>query len=89
MAQYVNLLLLLSALLSALTGGASAMRTPAAAHAVASAAVAMEAGARPTRIACRPQQDHPSRVAVVSSAIRLTILPIVAAAPLYASRLRI
>ncbi|MEA1083080.1 hypothetical protein SFC76_02315 [Sphingomonas sp. CD22] len=83
----MNLLLLLSALLSALTGGTSAMRTPAAAHAVASAAAMVEARAIPARVASRPPQALPSLIVVATD--------VVAAAPavgsteaLYASRRR-
>jgi hypothetical protein len=85
----MNLLLLLSALLSALTGGASAMRAPAAAHAVASSCAAVRSQARIARVASRPLQAPPS---LMRSALRplsdaiagvLTI-----AGPLYASRRR-
>ncbi len=88
MARPVNLLLLLSALLSALTGGVSAMRAPTAAHTVASAAVAVHAEAGSARIASRPQQG-------VASLTLSAVLPVVgdmpligALAPLYASRRR-
>ncbi|NIJ28971.1 hypothetical protein FHT00_000904 [Sphingomonas insulae] len=84
----MNLLLLLSALLSAITGGASAMRTPTAAHAAASASVAVRAAVRSTRIASRPQQDMIGLAAAAA-------LPLIGAIPrgdaiarLYASRRR-
>lgn len=87
MAACVNLLLLLSALLSAITGGASAMRTPTAAHAAASASVAVRAAVRSTRIASRPQQDMPGLTAAALPVIGF-IPRVDAVARLYASRRR-
>ncbi len=87
MASPVNLLLLLSALLSAITGGASAMRAPTAAHAVASAAAAVQAEVRSARIASRPQQPLPTRVQAAALSAPV-LLPPVAVESLYASRRR-
>jgi len=84
----MNLLLLLSALLSALTGGASTMRTPAAAHAVASAAAVVEAQVRPTSIASRPQQALPTLAETAAWGL-VAAAPVVAPTePLYARRRR-
>lgn len=83
----MNLLLLLSALLSALTGGASAMRAPAAAHAVAVAAAVAEAQAVPARIAARPVQALP-RVRQVTATAAPAAFALAAIVPLYASRRR-
>lgn len=83
----MNLLLLISALLSAFTGGASAVRTPAAAHAVACAATAVQAEVCATRIASRPQQA-PASLAVAALAPLFTAQPLSSAEPLYASRRR-
>jgi hypothetical protein len=83
----VNLLLLLSALLSALTGGVSAMRAPAAPHAVAVAAAVAEAQVSPARVDTRPVQSLPGRwqaIAIVNPAA-ITLTSII---PLYASRRR-
>lgn len=86
-AAVMNLLLLLSALLSALTGGASAMRAPAAAHAVASAAVAVRSQARAVRTVSRPIATvqpliESARAAIVQSFV------VAPAVSLYASRRR-
>ena len=88
MAVSVNLLLLLSALLSAITGGASAMRAPTAAHAVASAAAAVQAEVRSARIASRPQQGLPTLALVSALAVRGASATVAAFEPLYASRRR-
>jgi len=84
----MNLLLLLSALLSALTGGASAMRTPAAAHAVASAVAVVEAQVRPASVASRPQQLLPTLAVSAVWAFSAAAPAVVRAEPLYARRRR-
>jgi hypothetical protein len=88
MAGAVNLLLLLSALLSALTGGATAMRTPAAAHAVASTIVAAQVEGRPAYAIARPVQALPSLAVVATAFPRCAVVALAAAEPLYASRRR-
>lgn len=88
MARGVNLLLLVSALLSALTGGTSAMRTPAAAHAVASAAAMVEARAIPARVASRPQQALPTLIASAAWGLAAAALVVIPTEPLYARRRR-
>lgn len=84
----MNLLLLLSALLSALTGGGSAMRTPAAAHAVASAAAVVEAQVRPAAVASRPQQALPTLVASAAWGLAAAAPAVAPGEPLYARRRR-
>ena len=88
MAVSVNLLLLLSALLSALTGGASAMRAPTAAHAVASAAATVQAEVRSARIASRPQQGLPTLALISTLPVPDAPATVAAFEPLYASRRR-
>lgn len=88
MAGRVNLLLLLSALLSALTGGASAMRAPTAAHAVASAASAVQAEVRAARVASRPQPPRWTLAAVAGPFAPVAARVVAAGQPLYASRRR-
>lgn len=82
----LNLLLLLSALFAALTGAASTVREPTAAHAVAAAAAIQADVAREDRQAARrPLATVPDfRVVAVAG----TDLALAAAAPLYASRRR-
>lgn len=82
----LNLLLLLSALFAALTGAASTVREPTAAHAVAAAAAIKADVAREDRqVARRP-------LATLADLRRVTValpaLALVAATPLYASRRR-
>ena len=83
----MNLLLLLSALLSAITGGASAMRAPTAAHAVATTAAAVRAEVRSARIGSRPQQPRPTLAQAAVPSVPV-LLPRVAVESLYASRRR-
>ena len=82
----MNLLLLLSALLSALTGVGSAVRAPAAAQAISTQVTAAAAQVRAVRAAQRPQPTRRT-VAMVRTAAALPIVS-VATAPLYASRRR-
>ncbi len=87
MRQLVNLLLLLSALLSALTGGASAMRAPTAAHAVSCAATAVQTKAALAIASRRPQQALPGLRTFAASPFAI-VQSFAEAAPLYASRRR-
>ncbi|MGR6327618.1 hypothetical protein ACU5AX_00985 [Sphingomonas sp. XXL09] len=82
----MNLLLLLSALLSALTGVGSAGRAPAAAQEISAQVTAAAAQVRAVRAARRPQSAKLT-VAMVRAAAALPVLA-VATAPLYASRRR-
>jgi hypothetical protein len=83
----VNLLLLLSALLSALTGGGSAMRTPAAAQAISATATAIVSDVRAVRVAQRPQQGRMPLIETLA-ALPLVMAPPAATEPLYARRRR-
>lgn len=84
----VNLLLLLSALLSALTGVGTAARAPAAAQAISARTTAAAAAAQihAVRVARRPVQATPA-VAAFLGAVPLRAI-LVAVTPLYASRRR-
>jgi hypothetical protein len=81
----LNLLLLFSALLSALTGVVSTARAPTAAHAAAATAIRTAAVVMPREATARP--------ANVVADLRAIAVPVVASgvaaiAPLYASRRR-
>lgn len=83
----VNLLLLLSALLTALTGVGGATRAPQVAQAVAGPAeCAAVADARAAVVAVRPRQALPSLRAVATAISAALALP--AGEPIWASRRR-
>lgn len=82
----MNLLLLLSALLSALTGAVSSGRAPTVAHAaVAAASIRAEVAGTARSIASRPLQPLPELRTVALSLVAVAASP---AVPLYASRRR-
>ncbi|WP_375421339.1 hypothetical protein [uncultured Sphingomonas sp.] len=82
----LNLLLLFSALLSALTGVVSTARAPTAAHAAAAATAIRAAAVQAPREATERPADSGVDLRVVAVAL---VAPVVAAiAPLYASRRR-
>ncbi|GGB33327.1 hypothetical protein GCM10011380_23480 [Sphingomonas metalli] len=84
----MNLLLLLSALFSALSGLGAGARAPAAVQTVAEASVARPA-ARPARpaLSVRPVAERP-RLAMSAVMPRIVAQPVVATVPLWASRRR-
>ncbi|WP_267392998.1 MULTISPECIES: hypothetical protein [unclassified Sphingomonas] len=84
----MNLLLLLSALLSALTGAGSVVRGPAAAHAVSATAVCVQA-AKAVQVASRPVQALAAVSAVARSAASARPWVLLAVHPLYAGRRRV
>lgn len=87
MSARVNLLLLLSALLSALTGVGGSVRQPQVAQAVAQQArVTAQATAR-RDVAARPAQQLPG-LAAVALAPLASALALVAREPIFASRRR-
>ena len=84
----MNLLLLLSALLSALTGGSSVVREPAAAHAARSAVAAVADLATVARHeTSRPGQTAETLVAAARRPVSV-VYALAPTAPLYASRRR-
>lgn len=84
----MNLLLLLSALLSAITGLGGSVRAPDVAQAVAGASVARAApAARQVRTAPRPAVALPALIAVADSRIPLAVLP-TRPAPIWMDRRR-
>jgi hypothetical protein len=85
-ADAMNLLLLLSALLSALAGVGGSVRAPSPAQAVTSAAAAQVAPAPPARASARPVSVPPALAGV--AAMRMTIAALPLAIPLWASRRR-
>jgi hypothetical protein len=87
MSGVVNLLLILSALLSALTGVGAAARQPQVAQAVAQQVKAAAIASAARRLATRPAQSHPTLVA--SGAMPVArILAVAAIEPIFASRRR-
>jgi hypothetical protein len=82
----LNLLLLFSALLSALTGVVSTARAPTAAHAAAAATAIRAAAVQAPREATERPADSGVDLRTVAVAV---VVPVVAAiSPLYASRRR-
>ena len=82
----LNLLLLFSALLSALTGVVSTARAPTAAHAVAAASTVSAVAVRVTREAAARPNDVVADLRRVAASI--AVPAVVATTPLYASRRR-
>ena len=87
MSAPVNLLLLLSALLSALTGVGGSARQPQVAQAVSQQVKAAEIASAARRIAAQPMQGLAS-LAVSSIAPLARAIALVAVEPAYASRRR-
>lgn len=85
----MNLLLLLSALLSALTGTSPALREPAAAHAVRVAAAATVAASPAHRQAeARPVQPLPVPALTAAAPLQRALSVRIGNLPLYAGRRR-
>lgn len=84
----MNLLLLISALLSALTGVAGAVRAPQVAQAaVGTTEAAVKASPRPSAVASRPVQASPTLASVLVIGPGVTAM-VAATAPLWADRRR-
>lgn len=83
----MNLLLLLSALFSALTGAASTVREPTAAHAISAVAVCAQA-VKAVQVASRPVQPLATLGTVALPVTGGEALFLAVAEPLYASRRR-
>ncbi|MEH3104744.1 MAG: hypothetical protein PGN12_12675 [Sphingomonas phyllosphaerae] len=87
MSGVVNLLLILSALLSALTGVGAAARQPQVAQAVAQQVKAAAIASAARRLATRPAQPRATLVDS-SGAPQLRVLALVAVEPIFAGRRR-
>jgi hypothetical protein len=88
MSSHVNLLLLLSALLSALTGVGASARQAAPAQAVAQQARAAAIVSAARRVAVRPRQALAGLIAS-AAAPRMAALALAAREPIFAGRRRV